>query len=59
MGRVIGDGGCFFEVVDIAVVPAHRGWNHAASFVAWPGPDDRQRPGLLVKWIYTLRTRLP
>ena len=25
MGRVIGDGGCFFEVVDIAVVPEHRG----------------------------------
>lgn len=25
MGRVIGDGGCFFAVVDIAVLPAHRG----------------------------------
>jgi GNAT superfamily N-acetyltransferase len=25
MGRVIGDGGCFFEVVDIAVAPEHRG----------------------------------
>ena len=25
LGRVIGDGGCFFEVVDIAVVPEHRG----------------------------------
>lgn len=24
MGRVIGDGGCFFEVVDIAVLPAHQ-----------------------------------
>jgi ribosomal protein S18 acetylase RimI-like enzyme len=24
MGRVIGDGGCFFEVVDIAVRPAHQ-----------------------------------
>ncbi len=24
MGRVIGDGGCFFEVVDMAVVPEHR-----------------------------------
>jgi len=24
MGRVIGDGGCFFEVVDIAVQPAHQ-----------------------------------
>jgi len=24
MGRVVGDGGCFFEVVDIAVVPAHQ-----------------------------------
>jgi len=25
MGRVIGDGGCFFQVVDIAVLPEYRG----------------------------------
>jgi len=25
MGRVIGDGGCFFQVVDIAIEPAHQG----------------------------------
>lgn len=25
MGRIIGDGGCFFQVVDIAVVPEHQG----------------------------------
>ena len=25
MGRVIGDGGCFYFVVDIAVEPAHQG----------------------------------
>ena len=25
MGRVIGDGGCFYQVVDIAVLPEHRG----------------------------------
>lgn len=25
MGRIIGDGGCFFIVVDIAVAPAHQG----------------------------------
>ncbi|MCJ1340257.1 hypothetical protein MMC09_005551 [Bachmanniomyces sp. S44760] len=24
MGRVVGDGGCFFQVVDIAVLPSHR-----------------------------------
>jgi ribosomal protein S18 acetylase RimI-like enzyme len=24
IGRVIGDGGCFFEVTDIAVIPAHQ-----------------------------------
>jgi ribosomal protein S18 acetylase RimI-like enzyme len=24
MGRVIGDGGCFFQVVDIAVLPQHQ-----------------------------------
>jgi GNAT superfamily N-acetyltransferase len=26
IGRVIGDGGLFFEVVDIAVVPEHQKW---------------------------------
>jgi ribosomal protein S18 acetylase RimI-like enzyme len=25
MGRIIGDGGCFFQVVDIAVLKAHQG----------------------------------
>ena len=25
MGRIIGDGGCFCQVVDIAVLPAHQG----------------------------------
>jgi len=31
MGRVIGDGGCFFQVVDMAVLPQHqrRGIGHA------------------------------
>ena len=24
MGRIIGDGGCFYQVVDIAVLPAHQ-----------------------------------
>ncbi|MEV0650870.1 GNAT family N-acetyltransferase [Phytomonospora sp. NPDC050363] len=25
MGRIIGDGGCFFQVVDICVLPGHQG----------------------------------
>ena len=25
MGRVVGDGGCFYQVTDIAVLPAHQG----------------------------------
>ena len=25
MGRVVGDGGCFYQVVDIAVIPSHQG----------------------------------
>lgn len=25
MGRVVGDGGCFYQVVDIAVLPKHQG----------------------------------
>lgn len=24
IGRVVGDGGCFFQIVDIAVLPAHQ-----------------------------------
>jgi GNAT superfamily N-acetyltransferase len=24
IGRIIGDGGCFFEIVDIAVIPEHQ-----------------------------------
>lgn len=25
MGRVVGDGGCFYHIVDFAVLPAHQG----------------------------------
>lgn len=25
MGRIVGDGGCFFKVVDIAALPEHQG----------------------------------
>ncbi|MGJ6967795.1 GNAT family N-acetyltransferase [Streptosporangium sp. G11] len=25
MGRIVGDGGCFFQIVDICVVPEHQG----------------------------------
>jgi len=25
MGRIIGDGGCFYQIVDIAVLPAYQG----------------------------------
>ncbi|QND52833.1 GNAT family N-acetyltransferase [Phyllobacterium sp. 628] len=25
MGRIVGDGGCFYQIVDIAVDPAHQG----------------------------------
>lgn len=25
IGRIIGDGGCFFQVTDIAILPAHQG----------------------------------
>jgi GNAT superfamily N-acetyltransferase len=39
MGRVIGDGGCFFEVVDIAVAPAHQrrgfGKRIMTALMAW------------------------
>ncbi len=26
MGRIIGDGGCFFQLVDVTVLPSHQGW---------------------------------
>ena len=39
MGRVIGDGGCFFQVVDIAVLPEHQGQGLGkqimAAIAAW------------------------
>jgi GNAT superfamily N-acetyltransferase len=39
MGRVIGDGGCFCQITDICVLPAHRGRGLAhrimASIRAW------------------------
>ena len=34
MGRVIGDGGLFFQVVDIAVLPAHQGKGLGKAIVA-------------------------
>ena len=34
MGRLIGDGGCFFQVVDIAVDPAHQGRGVGKAIVA-------------------------
>ena len=39
MGRIIGDGGCFYTVVDIAVLPAHQkqglGKRIMAALDAW------------------------
>lgn len=34
MGRVIGDGGCFFQVVDIAVDPKHQGQGLGKAIMA-------------------------
>ncbi|MDG2524475.1 GNAT family N-acetyltransferase [Stenotrophomonas sp. HITSZ_GD] len=34
MGRVIGDGGCFFQIVDIAVAPAHQGQGVGKAIMA-------------------------
>lgn len=34
MGRVIGDGGLFFQVVDIAVLPAHQGKGAGKAIMA-------------------------
>lgn len=34
MGRVVGDGGCFFQLVDIAVDPAHQGRGLGHTLVA-------------------------
>ena len=33
MGRVIGDGGAFYQVVDIAVLPAHQGLGLGLSLI--------------------------
>ncbi|QOC24056.1 GNAT family N-acetyltransferase [Wenzhouxiangella sp. AB-CW3] len=34
MGRVIGDGGTFFQVVDIAILPEHQGHGLGKSIIA-------------------------
>ena len=34
MGRVIGDGGCFFQLVDIAVSPEHQGRGLGGAILA-------------------------
>ena len=34
MGRVIGDGGTAYQIVDIAVLPAHQGRASASAIVA-------------------------
>lgn len=33
MGRVVGDGGCFFQVTDIAVTPSHQGRGHGKTIM--------------------------
>ncbi|AXE32725.1 N-acetyltransferase [Chromobacterium phragmitis] len=45
MGRVIGDGGCFYQVVDIAVLPAHQGRGLGKRIMAAIcGYIDREAP---------------
>ena len=34
MGRVTGDGGCFYQVTDICILPAHRGKGLAKAIMA-------------------------
>lgn len=34
MGRVIGDGGCFYQIVDMAVDPAHQGQGLGKAIMA-------------------------
>lgn len=42
IGRVIGDGGCFFEVTDMAVIPEHQGKGVGAMIMT-----------ALVEWLET------
>jgi ribosomal protein S18 acetylase RimI-like enzyme len=50
MGRVIGDGGCFYQVVDIAVLPQHQGrglgkaiLSEIASYIEQEVPDETEQ----------------
>ncbi|MXO65769.1 GNAT family N-acetyltransferase [Altererythrobacter endophyticus] len=43
MGRVIGDGGLFFQIVDIAVLPAHQGKGLGKAIMATLMDDLRSR----------------
>lgn len=53
MGRVIGDGGCFYQVVDIAVLPAHQGRGLGKRIMGAIGAylQDHVPPGAYVSLI--------
>lgn len=53
MGRLIGDGGCFFQVVDIAVHPEHqgRGLGKAIMYAIMEHVKDRLPPSAYVSLI--------
>lgn len=53
MGRVIGDGGLFFQIVDIAVEPAHQGRGLGKLIVGAlvDHLNERARPGAYVSLI--------
>ena len=45
MGRIIGDGGCHFEIVDVCVLPGHRGRGFGrAIMTALTAELDRRAP---------------
>ncbi|WP_138965245.1 GNAT family N-acetyltransferase [Streptomyces sp. YIM 121038] len=45
MGRVVGDGGCVFQIVDMAVLPAHQGQGLGKQIMAaLVGELERRAP---------------
>ena len=52
MGRVIGDGGCFFQVVDIAVLPEHQGKGLGKRIMVEVANKDNYslRDGVVFDW---------
>lgn len=58
MGRIIGDGGCFFQIVDICVLPEHQGHGLGRRIMQALNDElERRAPATLVRLPHGRRRR--